>query len=145
MEFEIKLFEYIFFEKFKKCGSAQNYFKKTAGNAIKLIFAYFLKNLPENVLERPKEDANFEDQTRFALRSIDSYFGSGLFSKIEPFTDDNKIPEMASSPLPSVQFSGKFFLIMIHCLVYVRVTSLKQMSVVSKQGQRSLKTAVKRF
>ena len=71
MEFEIKLFEYIFFEKFKKCGSAQNYFKKTAGNVIKLIFAYFLKNLPENVLERPKEDGTQRKtlilKTRLAL------------------------------------------------------------------------------
>ena len=100
------MLKYIFQEKFKTL-SPQEHFKKFAGPAIEIIFDYILNNLSGNVVDGPTKDSPWEEKVIEALSFVDDSFGSKLFRKIEPFTEENLIAQKAASPLPSVQFSGR--------------------------------------
>ena len=88
---------------------ADTYLREYAEDFIMLGFRYFLKN--QQLLGHDAgyitDAAPHSDKFINFMESVDSYFGSKLFTKIEATTEISKIAKAASSPLPSVLLSGK--------------------------------------
>ena len=111
--FQIKLFSYIMFEKFGDDDgvpkNADQHFIETATDWILACFKFFMKNkqLTGPDAQQITDAASFSEKVIFVHESVDAYFGSNLFKKIEPTTTEDNIVSQAKTPLPSVLLSGE--------------------------------------
>ena len=111
--FQIKLFSYIMYEKFGGENgvpkNADQYFIETATDWILACFKFFLKNrqLTGPDAQHITDAASFSEKVVFVHESVDAYFGSDLFKKVEPTITEDNIVSQAKTPLPSVLLSGE--------------------------------------